>query len=238
MRESHTRSSKFVFSGSAPARIFPVRTATAWPVALVTLSMTFWRNAVFTSFSTMLLPSSSSGEKSPAEGKPVASMTAVTISWRKRNGGFDRSFSVSFGLEMIAPRSRWTSTMSSSREAIVGGRQGRGPSCSRVERPARATRCGGGAAAEPNLVCLTLRAVKFFHFRPGLRRTATTGDIAAGYFKIKWTTQRCADFQRCTRRGHPPPAPLPSAVGEQQRRPARYSGHRRRCGRSRSPYLY
>jgi hypothetical protein len=60
-----------------------------------------WRRATAR---TLILAETSSPSSYSPSAKPVTLVTSETMSCRKRNGGFFKSASVSFGRLMIAPR--------------------------------------------------------------------------------------------------------------------------------------
>mmetsp|Transcript_19979 Transcript_19979/g.36156 ORF Transcript_19979/g.36156 Transcript_19979/m.36156 type:complete len:558 (-) Transcript_19979:43-1716(-) len=106
-----------VFSGSRPATTFPALMAVATPVYSPTHRMIRSRYSSFAPLSLISFPFCRSGRSSysPA-AKPVASVTAETMSWMKRNGGFVRSLSLSDGLAKSGWSTRWVSATSSSRD--------------------------------------------------------------------------------------------------------------------------
>mmetsp|Transcript_83081 Transcript_83081/g.144290 ORF Transcript_83081/g.144290 Transcript_83081/m.144290 type:complete len:204 (+) Transcript_83081:525-1136(+) len=95
-------SQRFVFSASSPATMFTGHTSIRSPRATSTIPIALFRKWTFCLFEEKVDASFSAALYKPCPN-PVAFMTAMVISCRKRNGGLNKYLVFSAGLVMILP---------------------------------------------------------------------------------------------------------------------------------------
>mmetsp|Transcript_6157 Transcript_6157/g.11433 ORF Transcript_6157/g.11433 Transcript_6157/m.11433 type:complete len:307 (+) Transcript_6157:1270-2190(+) len=110
-------SSKFVFSGSAPATILLERTGIRDPLQIPANEMRVFKKAVLLSLSEILLESICSGENK-CSTKPDTLLSAITTSKRNLKGGLLSSFSLILGFLMRAEITWVVSPITSSSSTI------------------------------------------------------------------------------------------------------------------------
>lgn len=114
---------RFVLEASRPATIFNGCTSTKVLSCTPTNLIIFSKKSIFCCFSVTFALSNSSGVYSPSP-KPVARMTAVTTSCKKRTGGFCNNLSVKLGLVMRAPNNSFVTASVPSQRSMYTSRLG------------------------------------------------------------------------------------------------------------------